>query len=137
MLSRKHFANVITLGAPLLVSMVSEFFMYMADSAMVGRLGTGHLAAIGFATLFAEVLWVIIWPFAPGTQALASRRFGRLEALKSQDTSHYPVLQQNIGEVLDNSMILSFSVGLVTIFLASYSTEILGVLLDDSELTTL
>ncbi len=56
MLTRKHLLNVITLGAPLLVSMVSEFFMYMADSAMVGRLGTGHLAAIGFATLFAEVL---------------------------------------------------------------------------------
>jgi Na+-driven multidrug efflux pump len=56
MLTRKHFLNVITLGAPLLVSMVPKFFMYMADSAMVGRLETDHLAAIGFATLFAEVL---------------------------------------------------------------------------------
>lgn len=137
MFSRKHFINVITLGAPLLVSMVSEFFMYMADSAMVGRLGTDHLAAIGFATLFAEVLWVIIWPFAPGTQALASRRFGKLEALKGRDTADYPVLQQRIGEVLDNSLILSFTVGLLTITFASYSTEILGILLDDSELITL
>jgi Na+-driven multidrug efflux pump len=49
MLTRKHLLNVIILGAPLLVGMVSEFFMYMADSAMVGRLGTEHLAAIGTA----------------------------------------------------------------------------------------
>jgi hypothetical protein len=32
MLSRKHLLNVIILGAPLLVEMVSEFFMYAADS---------------------------------------------------------------------------------------------------------
>jgi Na+-driven multidrug efflux pump len=68
MLTRKHFINVITLGAPLLAGMVSEFFMYIADSAMVGRLGTEHLAAIAIATLFAEIMWVIVWPFAPGTQ---------------------------------------------------------------------
>jgi putative MATE family efflux protein len=117
--------------------MVSEFFMYVADSAMVGRLGTEHLAAIGFATLFAEVLWVIIWPFAPGTQALASRRFGKLEALKGQDISDFPMHQKRIGEVLDNSLILSLSVGLFTIFLASYSREILGLLLDQSKLIPL
>jgi putative MATE family efflux protein len=111
--------------------------MYMADSAMVGRLGTGHLAAIGFATLFAEVLWVIIWPFAPGTQALAARRFGRLEAIKDQDTSSFRAHQQKIGEVLDNSLILSFTVGSVTIFFASYSREILSLLLDNRDLILL
>ena len=137
MLSRKHLLNVITLGAPLLVGMVSEFFMYMADSAMVGRLGTNHLAAIGFATLFAEVLWVIVWPFGPGTQALASRRFGKLEAVKDRDISDYTVHQQRIGEVLDNALIISFAVGTVTIFFASYSREILGLLLDDSDLISL
>ena len=137
MLTRKHFLNVITLGAPLLVGMVSEFFMYMADSAMVGRLGTNHLAAIGFATLFAEVLWVIVWPFGPGTQALASRRFGKLEAVKDRDISDYTVHQQRIGEVLDNALIISFAVGTVTIFFASYSREILGLLLDDSDLISL
>jgi putative MATE family efflux protein len=117
--------------------MVSEFFMYMADSAMVGRLGTNHLAAIGFATLFAEVLWVIVWPFGPGTQALASRRFGKLEAVKDRDISDYTVHQQRIGEVLDNALIISFAVGTVTIFFASYSREILGLLLDDSDLISL
>ena len=137
MISRKHLYNVITLGAPLLVGMLSEFFMYMADSAMVGRLGTEHLAAIGFATLFAEVLWVIVWPFAPGTQTLAARRFGRLEAIKDQDSSSYRELQQKTGEILENSIIISFAVGAVTIYLASFSREILGILLGQSDLIPL
>ena len=137
MISRKHLLNVIILGAPLLVGMVSEFFMYAADSAMVGRLGTEHLAAIGFATLFAEVLWVMVWPFAPGTQALAARRFGKLEAIKDQDSPRYRALQKKTGEVLDNSLIVSFAVGAVTIFLASYSGEILSILLDNSRLIPL
>lgn len=137
MLSRKHLLNVIFLGAPLLVGMVSEFFMYAADSAMVGRLGTEHLAAIGFATLFAEVLWVIVWPFAPGTQALAARRYGKLEAMKDPNSSNYRALQKKTGEVLDNSLIVSFAVGGVTIFLAGYSGEILSILLDNSSLIPL
>ena len=78
-LTPKHFINVVSLGAPLLVGLIAEFFMYTADSAMVGRLGTDHLAAIAIATMFAELLWVIVWHFAPGTQALAARRFGRQE----------------------------------------------------------
>jgi len=137
MLTRKHLLNVIVLGAPLLVGMVSEFFMYMADSAMVGRLGTEHLAAIGFATLFTEVLWVLVWPFAPGTQALVARRYGRLEVLKDRDISDYALLQQRIGEVLDHALIISFAVGAVTIFFASYSREILGLLLGNSDLIPL
>ena len=50
MLARKHFLSVIALGAPLLAGMVSEFFLYISDSAMVGRLGTEYLAAIAIAT---------------------------------------------------------------------------------------
>jgi len=63
-LASKNFINVVTLGAPLLVGLIAEFFMYTADSAMVGRLGTDHLAAIAIATMFAELLWVIVWPFS-------------------------------------------------------------------------
>jgi len=61
MLARKHFLSVIALGAPLLAGMVSEFFLYISDSAMVGRLGTEYLAAIAIATLFAEIIWVEVW----------------------------------------------------------------------------
>ena len=137
MLTQKHFLKVILLGAPLLVAMVSEFFMYMADSAMVGRLGTRYLAAIGFATLFAEVLFVIVWPFAPGTQALTARRFGQQTAVKGNDMAAYQRLQQKTGEILDNSILVAFTVGICTIALAGYSQEILKLLLSDSELIPL
>ena len=39
MLSPKHLLNVIIPGAPLLVGMISEFFMYAADTAMVEEVG--------------------------------------------------------------------------------------------------
>jgi len=72
----RHIKSVVLLGAPLLAGLISEFFMYLSDSAMVGRLGVQYLAAMGIATMFAEILWVIIWPLAPATQTIASQRYG-------------------------------------------------------------
>ncbi len=137
MLTRKHFLNVITLGAPLLAGMVSEFFMYIADSAMVGRLGTQYLAAIAIATLFAEIMWVIVWPFAPGTQALAARRYGRQKAAKTAASTLYIRLQRHTGEILDNSMVVSFAVGIAAMLIAAFSQDILHWLLDDAQLVSL
>lgn len=137
MLSRKHIFNVIRLGAPLLAGMVSEFFMYIADSAMVGRLGTNYLAAIAIATLFAEIMWVIVWPFAPGTQAIASRRYGQQEFVIKSNGLHHHELHKKTGEVLDNSIAISFSIGIFAIIFAAFAEEILGMLLDDSELIRL
>ena len=137
MLTKKHFISVITLGAPLLAGMVSEFFMYMADSAMVGRLGTNHLAAIAIATLFAEILWVIVWPFAPGTQALAARRFGRLQDQMDADESTAKGLYRETGEILDNSLVISFAAGIVAMLMATLSDQILNLLLDDQQLIRL
>lgn len=137
MLTRKHFLSVLILGAPLLAGMVSEFFMYIADSAMVGRLGTEFLAAIAIATLFAEIMWVIVWAFAPGTQALAARRYGRQEAEKGGDGVNYFKLQQQTGEILDNSIVVSFIMGVTAILAGFYSEGILKLLLDDLELIQL
>ena len=133
-LTPKHFINVITLGAPLLVGLIAEFFMYTADSAMVGRLGTDHLAAIGIATMFAELLWVIVWPFAPGTQALAARRFGRQKAALDNRSEAYPALQHETGLVLDNALIVAFAAGVAAIGIASFSHQILALLIDNEEL---
>jgi len=137
MLTRKHFLNVIVLGAPLLAGMVSEFFMYIADSAMVGRLGTQYLAAIAIATLFAEIMWVIVWPFAPGTQALTARRYGRQKADKFPDNENYVRLRRHTGEILDNAMVVSFSVGIAAMIIAAFSLDILNLLLDDPQLVFL
>ena len=137
MLTRKHFISVITLGAPLLAGMVSEFFMYIADSAMVGRLGTNHLAAIAIATLYGEIMWVTVWPFAPGTQALAARRYGQLQAAKDADESTKNLLYRKTGKILDNSLVVSFSAGLAAMLMAVFSEQILKLLIDDQQLIPL
>jgi putative MATE family efflux protein len=129
--------SVLTLGAPLLAGMVSEFFMYIADSAMVGRLGTDHLAAIAIAALYGEIMWVIVWPFAPGTQALAARRYGRLQAAAEADDSTRISLSFRTGKILDNSLVVSFVAGLAAMLLAVFSGPVLELLLDDQQLISL
>lgn len=125
------------MGTPLLAGLVSEFFMYAADSAMVGRLGTEHLAAIAIATLFAEILWVIVWPFAPGTQAITSRRFGRQQEQKNTGSPEYQALQFKTGEILDNSLVIAFGVGLVVVGFAFFAERIFELFIPDRALIPL
>ena len=136
-LGKYHFKQVIVLGAPLLVGLISEFLMILADSAMVGRLGTDYLAAIGIASMFGELLWVIVWPMAPGTQTIAARRFGRLKKKAGQDDDILKDLSQKAGDVLDNAIVVAIAVGLAAIAIALFSKSILGFLLDDDTLIPL
>ncbi len=129
-----YFKKVILLGAPLLAGLVSEFLLVLADSVMVGRLGTDYLAAIGIATLFGELLWVIVWPIAPGTQTLVSRRYGRQHKDADQDIAALNGLRQKTGEVLDNAIIVAVAVGGVAIGVALFSNTILNLLLNDKSL---
>ena len=74
--NRSSFFEVIHLGYPLLAGMFAEYIMYIADSIMLGRLGTQYLAAVAIGGLVVEILWVFAWTLAPGVQAICSRRFG-------------------------------------------------------------
>ncbi|MCP4688098.1 MAG: hypothetical protein GY859_08615, partial [Desulfobacterales bacterium] len=134
MTSRRHIAKVLFLGAPLLAGLISEFFMYLADSAMVGRLGTEYLAAIGIAVVFGEILWVVVWPLAPATQAITSRRYGRQEALDDADPGEYQAHVRRTGVVLNHSILLALAAGVSAIVLAGFCKELLGLILDDAPL---
>jgi len=136
-LGKFHFKQVIVLGAPLMAGLISEFLMILADSAMVGRLGTEYLAAIGIASMFGELLWVIVWPMAPGTQTIASRRFGRLKKDHGHDDDVLKDLSQKTGDVLDNALVVAVAVGLAAIIIALISKGILNMLLDDDALIPL
>ncbi len=101
------FKNVILLGAPLLAVLISEFLMILADSAMVGRLGTDYLAAIVIASMFGELLWVIVWPMAIGTHTIAVKRLGRQKKNSSQNiyfsfSSARLIISSNIGLYVDS-----------------------------------
>jgi putative MATE family efflux protein len=129
-----HFKRVILLGAPLLAGLVSEFLTILSDSAMVGRLGTDYLAAIGIATLFGELLWVIVWPMAPGTQTMASRRFGRQNRIAEESGDTLDDMRQHTGEVLDNAIIVALVLGGAAIVVATFSRTLLNLLLEDKAL---
>ena len=136
-LQKFHFQQVIVLGTPLLIGLISEFLMILTDSAMVGRLGTEYLAAIGIASMFGELLWVIVWPMAPGTQTLASRRFGRQKKNHNRDDGVLKDLSQKTGDVLDNAIVVALAVGLAAIIIALFSKDLLGMLLDEDTLIPL
>jgi MATE family multidrug resistance protein len=136
-MTRKHIFEVLGIGTPLLAGLVSEYFVYLADSAMVGWLGTEYLAAIGIATIFAEILWVIVYPFAPGTQAITSRRFGRQGLIPVRSLQEFSNLSKSTATVLPNALVVSVMAGFFAVGLAAFSREILLLILKDRHLASL
>ena len=137
MKSTKYYKNVIVLGAPLLAGYISEFFMYLSDSAMVGRLGTEYLAAMGIAVMMGEILWIIIWPLAPATQSIASRRFGRASEIKQRINDEYKDLIISTGDVFNNSLFFALVAGVSAIFLAMLCKPFLLLIMEDATLIPL
>jgi len=137
MVSKRHIKKVMTLGAPLLAGLISEFFMYLSDSAMVGRLGTEYLAAMGIAVMFAEILWIIIWPLAPATQTIASQKYGRTTAIHKKDGNDYKSQILSTGDVFNNSLLLVIGAGALAVFLARFCKPFLSLVLDDTSLIPL
>ncbi|RLB88934.1 MAG: hypothetical protein DRH26_12570 [Deltaproteobacteria bacterium] len=133
----RYIKNVVSLGAPLLAGLIAEFFMYLSDSAMVGRLGTEHLAAMGIAVMVAEILWVIVWPFAPATQTIASQRYGRAVELKKKGGNDYENKILATGDVFNNSLFFAIGAGVIAILLAQLHQPFLFMVLDDPSLIPL
>jgi len=107
-----YVAQVVKLGYPLLAGMFAEYIMYIADSIMVGRLGTEYLAAVAIGGLVVEILWVFAWTVAPGVQTICSRRFGMQGRRPAEFT----------GEVFNVGLIFGVAAGLMTLA-ASFASE--------------
>ncbi len=101
--NKSYFFEVIKLGYPLLAGMFAEYIMTIADSIMVGRLGTQYLAAVAIGGLVVEILWVFAWTMAPGVQAICARRFGIQK-------DHSPAF---IGEVFNAGLVFGVVAGLL------------------------
>ena len=136
-MKRKYIVQVLFLGAPLLAGAFSEYLIYIADSVMVGQLGTEYLAAIAIATIFAELLWLIVWPITAGTQAIAARRYGQQKNLAGRRDSRKLELAYKTGEVLPNSILISLFLGLASFLLSLFSKSILCLLLKNENLILL
>jgi putative MATE family efflux protein len=114
---------------------MSEFLMYLSDSAMVGHISARHLAAMALAVMVAEILWIIVWPLAPATQALAARRFGSAQKIKNKQ--EYKIEMKALGGILNNALVFGLAAGGCAVILAATCKTILGFMVDDPELVSL
>ncbi|MDA3809808.1 MAG: MATE family efflux transporter [Spirochaetaceae bacterium] len=123
--------NIIKIGFPLLASQMSHYLMNVADKAMVGHLGMEQLAAISMASLFFYVTAVMVWPISIGSQAITSRRFGRLnDAAENEKEKLYSFT----GQVMDNGIITGAVLGVIGIFIYQCAPFVLSKLITDKAL---
>jgi len=92
--------DVIKLAYPVIIGSMADMCLIIADTAMVGAVGKEALAATGLGgPLVFSVLSLLGGLTNIGTQIITSRRFGEGE-------------KDKCGQVLDNSLAISISLGL-------------------------
>lgn len=125
--NRYHLRKIIYLGIPLFAGSFSQYLLQIADTIMVGRLGTEQLAAIAIAGLFTHILHTFIWPLTTGTMAIASRRYGRqvYDAARLPDTV-LPGGAEKTGEVLSNGFICAFFSACTALIVSFFSRFIIS-----------
>jgi putative MATE family efflux protein len=97
-----HYKKILHVALPAIAGLSTQMVVSLVDAAMVGRLAeaTYALAAMGIGVL---ATWAVISFFsslATGTHVLVARNFGSMDYIAC-------------GKVLNNSMIVGFSIGLV------------------------
>ncbi len=126
---KENLKKILVLGTPLLASQFADYLLQLADTIMVGKLGTKPLAAIAIAVLLTGIFFVLVWPVTVGTQTLASRRYGK----QTENVNLAP----ETGIVLIQSFVVSIIFGIGSFILAFFSKSLLALLLKDKTLITL
>ncbi len=127
--------NIINLGLPLFAGNFSFYLLQLADTVMVGRLGTANLAAIAMAGLFTGILFTFVWPVSIGTQAISSRRYGKQKAANGEFEQHQLALET--GKSLDNGIVVGIFMGFLGMLFSFLAKPILNFLIKDPELLPL
>lgn len=127
--------KILKLGFPLFAGNFSFYLLQLADTIMVGRLGTNNLAAIAMAGLFTGMLFTFVWPVLIGTQAISSRRFGKQQT--GNKKAEQDRLTVETGLSLDNGIIVGIFMGLLGLFFSFSAKPILDILIKDPELLPL
>jgi MATE family multidrug resistance protein len=89
---RDTLRRIVLVGAPLLISQMSQYLMSLADTAMIGRLGAESLTSIAIGAKTSWLLFVFVWPVSVGVQAIVARRHGRNETGNHDNVALSPVL---------------------------------------------
>ncbi|RKX90337.1 MAG: hypothetical protein DRP59_09900 [Spirochaetes bacterium] len=133
----KYIKKILAIGAPLLAGNLSFYLLQVADTIMVGRLGTESLGAIAMAGLFTGILTTFIWPVSVGVQVLAARRYGKVlkdagkESLFSSEQALF------VGNTLDNGIVTGIIMGFISFSLSFSAHFWLSLLIKDPYLVPL
>ncbi len=124
--------KIILLGLPLFAGNFSFYLLQVADTIMVGHLGTSNLAAIAMAGLFTGILFTFVWPVLVGTQAVSSRRFGKQQSsfVKQEEL----VLALETGLALDNGIVVGIFMGFLGIIFSFTAKPVLTLLIKEPAL---
>jgi MATE family multidrug resistance protein len=76
MITKPRVATILNLALPVTVGLSTSFIMTMVDLAMVGRLGTAAVAAVGLGGFSYALISAFMAGFAPAVQGIVSRRMG-------------------------------------------------------------
>lgn len=103
---RERRQAILRLALPIIGGMASQNVLNLADTAMVGVLGSAPLAAVGLASFANFMASAFIMGLSAGVQAMASRRLGEGRV----DEAAFPL---NGGLLLAAAMAVPLSIALV------------------------
>lgn len=135
-LKSNYIKNIIKLGAPLLAGNFSNYLLQVADTIMVGRLGTVSLAAVAMAGLYTGVVFTFIWPVSVGVRAITARRFGKQE-LEQKTNPHSSAYQINTGAVIENGFLVGILMTITSVLFSFSAPFIMRHLISDPEVLPL
>ncbi|GAA3054803.1 MATE family efflux transporter [Kitasatospora albolonga] len=114
---RRHDREILALAVPAFGALVAEPLFLMADSAVVGHLGTAQLAGLGVATSLLATLTGVFVFLAYATTAAVARRIGAGDRRAA--------VQQGIDGIW-LALMISAGLVLLTLLFAPQAAELLG-----------
>ncbi|MBP7390230.1 MAG: hypothetical protein KA841_07490, partial [Chitinophagales bacterium] len=116
------YKEILHISLPLIVGNIAWTSNGVFDTIFVGNLGKVELDAIGFASVFYSVLFMMGFSFTRGTQLLIARKMGELK-------------YADVGNIFDNTISALLVVSFLLFFLIKIFThEILGFMLSNEEI---
>lgn len=116
------YKEILTISLPLILGNLAWTSNGVFDTIFVGNLGKVELDAIGFASIFYSVLFMMGFSFTRGTQILVARRMGEMN-------------KHAVGNIVDTTIISMLVVSVVFfILIRTFLNQILGFMLTNEDI---
>lgn len=114
--------DIARLAFPVIAGSIAQTSISVADTAMLGRVGTVELAAIGMVSVFYLTFFMIGFSYTKGTQILVARRIGERD-------------MPAVGRIFDNSLATILVMGTIIFLLLRFgSAPILHYIIKDPDI---